>query len=111
MSDLQISVLPKEDAGEIRTIFRESDIRYSERMFTRDSVEGGVTLLGEFTIMAKTLGPVVIGSIGGWVAARQGRRVRIKMGDIEAEASSVKEVEELLTLIDKRNAESTQNKE
>ena len=109
MSDLQISALPKEEAGDLRTLFKEQDIRFTERVFVTDSADTGVTLLGEFTVMAKTLGPVVIGSIGGWVAARQGRRVRIKMDDIEAEASSVEDVEKLLSMIDKRKAEGAQN--
>ncbi|PTX36967.1 hypothetical protein IQ03_05291 [Gemmobacter caeni] len=105
MSDLEIAVFPKEDAGEFRTILKEQDIKYSERMFFRDSVDsGGVTLLGEFTMMANTLGPAVIGAIGGWVAARQGRKVRVKMGDIEAEAGSVEQVKELLALVHQQSA-------
>lgn len=105
MSDLEIAVFPKEDAGEFRTILKEQDIKYSERMFFRDSVDsGGITLLGEFTILAKVLGPVAIGAIGHWVVAKQGRKVRVKMGDIEAEAASVEEVKELLALVHKQSA-------
>ncbi|WP_085787624.1 hypothetical protein [Ketogulonicigenium robustum] len=105
MSDLEIAVFPKEDAGEFRTILKEQDIKYSERAFIRDSAgSGGITFLGEFTMMATTLGPAVIGAIGGWVAARQGRKVRVKMGDIEAEAGSVEQVKELLALVHKQSA-------
>ena len=48
MSDLEIAVFPKEDAGEFRTILKEQDIKYSERAYIRDSADsGGITFLGD----------------------------------------------------------------
>lgn len=106
MNDLEIAIVPKDDAEDFRTLLKEQDIKYSERAFIRDSGEyGGVTLLGEFTIMAKVLGPAVIGAVSAWFAARQGRKLRVKIGDIEAEAGSIEEVEELLALAHKQSAE------
>jgi hypothetical protein len=46
------------------------------------------------------LGPAVIAATaaicGAWVQARYGRKVRLKIGDVEAEGRSVEEIETLL---------------
>jgi hypothetical protein len=53
--------------------------------------------LGDFMIkFAATAGPALGTLIGAWLHARYGRKVRLKIGDIEAEAQSVEEVEKLL---------------
>src|SRR4051794_21428092 len=60
---------------------------------------GGATgwYLGEFFInLAAATGPVIGAAIGAWLQARYGRKVRVKIGDIEAEAHSAEEVEKLL---------------
>jgi hypothetical protein len=48
----------------------------------------------------KALGPPVISGLAGyaaaWVQARNGRKVRIRIGEIEAEARSISEIETLL---------------
>ena len=55
------------------------------------------THLGQFLI---TLGPTVIVAVAAvaraWVQARHGRKVRLKFGDVEAEARSPEEIEGLL---------------
>lgn len=43
-----------------------------------------------------TLGPMLGTAIGAWLHARYGRKVRLKIGEIEAEAQTVEEVETLL---------------
>jgi hypothetical protein len=57
----------------------------------------GDTHVGQYLI---TLGPPVIAAIaavaGAWVQARFGRKVRLKFGDVEAEARTPEEIEELL---------------
>lgn len=103
MSDLEIAVFPKEDAGEFRTVLKEQGIKFSERVYVRDAVDGGMTALGEFMFWGKELGVPAITGICGWLAARQGRKVRVKMGDIEAEAGSVEQVKELLALVQKQS--------
>ena len=55
-------------------------------------------LSGEFVItLAKTLGSLGLGGIiGAWIQAKHGRKVRLKVGDIEAEAQTPEEVERLV---------------
>ncbi|SAL85764.1 hypothetical protein AWB68_07796 [Caballeronia choica] len=54
--------------------------------------------LAEFII--KELGPNLITALaaaaGVWISGRSGRKVRLKVGDIEAEARTIEEVEQLL---------------
>jgi hypothetical protein len=45
---------------------------------------------------AATLGPMLGTAVGAWLHAKYGRKVRLKIGDIEAEAQTMQEVETLL---------------
>ena len=45
-----------------------------------------------------------IGVVGGWLVARQGRKVRVKIGDTEVEARTVTELEAILELAQKHIA-------
>ena len=63
--------------------------------------------LGQFVIVAKTATPIVaiigpaLGTvIGVWLHNRYGRKVRMKIGDIEVEAQTMDEVRELLHIIE-----------
>lgn len=60
----------------------------------------GDTHLGQFLI---TLGPPVVAAVaaiaGSWVQARYGRKVRLKFDDIEVEARTPEEIEDLLKRI------------
>jgi hypothetical protein len=71
---------------------------FSQRAMAFDSVEALGYPLAEFVI--KTLAPAVIPAAaavcGAWVQARYGRRVRLKIGDVEAEGRTTAEVEDLL---------------
>ena len=62
------------------------------------SWEGGFFLLGDFLVkFLEKLGPLGLAGIAGaWIQAKNGRKVRLKVGDLEAEAQSVEEVERLL---------------
>lgn len=106
MNDVEISVFPKDDLGDFRALLKEHDIKFSERVFFRDSADSGMTFLGEFMVIGKELGGHIIVGVCAWLAARQGRKVRIKMGDIEAEAGTIEEVKELLAMVQKRSAEN-----
>lgn len=54
--------------------------------------------LGDFIIkLAAIIGPVLGTAIGVWLHGRYGRKVRLKIGDIEAEAQTREEVEKLLS--------------
>jgi hypothetical protein len=57
------------------------------------------TYLGDFTIkLVATIGPVIGAALGAFMQARWGRKVRLKIGDIEAEAQTLEQVEHLLNL-------------
>jgi len=66
-------------------------------VYFRDAVGAGTTLLGKFIIpLTQTLGPPFFTLLGAWLTARYGRSVRLKIGDVEAQARTVEEVEKLL---------------
>jgi hypothetical protein len=60
----------------------------------------GTPLLGTFTIeLAKAAGPTLAAvgvAVAAWLQGRYGRKARLKIGDIEAEARTVEEVTELI---------------
>lgn len=59
------------------------------------TVMGG--FVGAFCLeMVKGVGPAMFTALGVWLQARYGRRVRLKVGDIEAEARTKEEVEQLI---------------
>lgn len=85
------------ELGELLAVLRAEKILVTTRMQFRDSAGAGTVSLGQFAIETiKVLGPVVTAAIGAWLQKRYGRKVRIKIGEIEAEAQSVEEVEQLL---------------
>jgi hypothetical protein len=56
-----------------------------------------VRFTGEFLIrLAAGAGPIVGTVIGAWLHAKYGRKARLKIGDIEAEAQTEQEVKDLL---------------
>lgn len=86
---------------ELRTFsgsLRAAGVRFSQRMMTFDAVDVTGYALAEYVI--KELGPAAIGVIGtaagAWISGRSGRRVRLKLGDIEVEARTVEDVDRLL---------------
>jgi hypothetical protein len=73
-------------------------------VFMQDDAEAGMTHLGEVVVKLAPAAMTAIGAVAGaWLQARYGRKVRIKYrdahGDVEAEASTPKEVERLLKTI------------
>ena len=55
--------------------------------------------VGDFIIkFVSALGPVVCAMLAAWLHARKGRKVRLKCGEIEAEAQTVDDVQRLLEL-------------
>jgi hypothetical protein len=52
---------------------------------------------GTFVIgMITGLSPILVNFVAAWLHGRSGRKVRLKVGEIEAEAQTVEEVEKLL---------------
>ena len=68
----------------IASALRATNAKVSFRMFMQEAIDAPSFLLGGFTIenvksVALVLGPIV----GAWLQARYGRKVRLKIGDIE----------------------------
>lgn len=58
------------------------------------------TYLGDFAIkVLGTIGPPIIAAIAGWLHGRAGRKVHLKVGEIEVDAPTIKEVEVLLARV------------
>lgn len=77
---------------------RTAGVAFSQRAMAFDSVDALGFPLAEFVI--KTLSPAVVPAAaavcGAWVQARYGRKVRLKIGDVEAEGRTTAEIETLL---------------
>lgn len=85
----------------IATALQSTGAKVSFQMFFQDAIGASSFLLGGFTIENLKSGAVILGPfIGAWLNARYGRKVRLKVGDIEAEARTVAEVEALLKKAD-----------
>ena len=87
----------QKELGTFNKSLRSAGVSFSPRAMTFDSVDAVGYQLPEFMI---TLGPPVIAALaavcGAWVQARYGRKVRLKVGDVEAEGRTVEEIESLL---------------
>jgi hypothetical protein len=67
--------------------------------FTSDRADGGDGFVGEFMVpFAPVAGSTLGAAAGAWLQGRAGRRLRLKMGDTEVEATSPGELYGLLTL-------------
>lgn len=95
----------QEALGLFGASLRSAGIPYSQTAITFDSADGGGYPLPEFIASLKVLGPASMGALGvvlgAWVQGRNGRKARLKIGDTEAEARTIKEVEALLDLAKK----------
>jgi hypothetical protein len=109
-AELKIALLPLSDEvaswdvqdafGEFATELQSHDVPISAQpLVVPPGYVGGAPdlLSGEFLLrVIPTIGPLVATAAGAWLHARYGRKVRIKAGDIEAEAQTAEEVEKLL---------------
>lgn len=76
---------------------RASGAKVSQLGFAMDAVDGGGYPLPEFVIDLLKVGVAPVAALCGvWLQAKFGRKVRLKIGDVEAEGRSTKEIEELL---------------
>lgn len=74
----------------------QSGVKNSQLILTMDSV-GGSLPLAEFVIDLIKMGTAPLAVLCGvWIQAKLGRKVRLKIGDIEAEGRSTEEIRELL---------------
>ena len=96
----QFSPEHQADISKVFAAFRDEGIKIEATGFAMDAIDavGGAT--GEFLAFATILGPPIIAALGGWFAGRNGRKVKIKVGEIEAEANSVKELDKVLARVE-----------
>jgi len=75
-------------------------IAYSQPALALDAGDAHGFPLPEFIVAIKVLGPPAISAIAAyaaaWAQAKNGRKVRIRVGEVEAEARTVAEVKQLL---------------
>lgn len=100
----------QEELVEFSNSLRTTGAMFSQRARAFDAAGAAGYPLAEFAI--KTLGPAIISAVaalcGAWAKARNGRKVRIKIGDIEAEGRTTEEIEGLLKrAADFRNSDRT----
>jgi len=81
---------------------RTAGIPYSQRAMAFDSADALGYSLPEFIFAIKDIATPLIGALGvvagAFVQARYGRKVRLKIGDDEAEARTTAELEELWSI-------------
>ena len=107
--ELELAFIPVPDDAPFRSSEYQRELRQFENSAQLQglAIASGVELrkvagaetvyLGDFTIkLAVVVGPALGTIIGAWLHARYGRKVRLKIGEIEAEAQTVEEVEKLL---------------
>lgn len=71
------------------------DVSYGHAMFDNATTVGGI--VGEFVLpLAQVVGPIVGVAVGAWIQGRAGRKVRLKVGDIELEANCPAEIDHLV---------------
>lgn len=87
---------------ELRTFsapLHEAGVKFTQRGIAFDSAQAMGYPLGEYFIsLAGIVGPIVGVALGAWINGRAGRKVKLKVGDIEIEANSQEEVEALLNM-------------
>ena len=71
-------------------------IKVQPRATFQKSGTGGSWLTGDFLVHLSALGTPAGALFGSWITAKLGRKVRIKVGDIEIEAANIEQVEQLL---------------
>jgi hypothetical protein len=87
----------QEELREFSESLRAAGVSFSQRAMAFDSVDAAGYPLPEFLV---TLGPPAIAALaaiaGAWVQARYVRKMRLKVGDVEAEGRTEEEIKRLL---------------
>ena len=80
----------------VMSALRNNNIDAVTPVMTLDSVEAHGGYTGEIAVLIQAVGPVLTGILGAWLQSKAGRKVRLKVEDIEVEARTVEEVAQLL---------------
>ena len=89
MERLELEVVDPDDGHwrhdiiDLSIHLRNADAGLRQRMFVKDASGGGMEQLAEMSVVVV---PAVIAAFATWFAARSGRSVRLKIGELEAEA-------------------------
>lgn len=75
---------------------RESHIKVDAPVMALDSAEAVGGFTGEIAVLVQAVSPILTGILGAWLQSKAGRKVRLKVGDIEVEARTVEEADQLL---------------
>lgn len=107
--ELKLTLIPAPDDPSLKAPEYQAGLRQFKQSLNSQGVEviaveihefsaiGFSGAAGEYSIkLAAIVGPVLGTAIGAWLHARYGRKVRLKIGEVEAEAQTVEEVEKLL---------------
>ena len=91
----------QQELSQFSESLRDAGLQFSQLALALDAVDGGGYRLPEFVVaLQNVLRPAVIAPVatlcGAWLQARFGRKVLLKIGDIEADGRSVEEIEALL---------------
>lgn len=118
----RIKLLPSAGDGElftpdcqagVRAFFqqlRDTGVIAHPAAFTMDCAGASGCLVGEFVLpFAQIAGPAIGVAVAAWFQGRAGRKLRLKVGDIEVEATTMQELEQLLDqAIARRDQQSKQ---
>lgn len=94
----------------VATALREHHIDADMPVMALDSVDAHGGYTGEIVVLLQAVGPVLTGILGAWLQSKVGRKVRLKVGDVEVEAKTVKEVDQLLERAQKLQASQERRK-
>ncbi|TGB31561.1 hypothetical protein [Burkholderia thailandensis] len=78
------------------TAIRENQIKVDAPVMALDSAEAVGGFTGEIAVLIQAVSPILTGILGAWLQSKAGRKVRLKIGDIEVEARTVEEADQLL---------------
>ncbi len=98
-SDEDAELFSEEYQKELSNFASQADIS-SQRRQTNDSFSGGSWALGEF--LFSNVGSLIeaLAILGAaWIQRRSGRKLRIKVGEVEIEANNKKEIEQMISHI------------
>jgi len=87
----------QQELRNVSSSLHEAGISFSQRGIAFDSAHAVGYPLGEYFIsLAQIAAPIVTAALVAWIHGRAGRKVKLKVGDIEIEATTQDEVDALL---------------
>ncbi|WP_232491763.1 hypothetical protein [Novosphingobium kaempferiae] len=107
MKMADVILLPSNDDPAITDVLLSADIHQFEAMVGESGRRRQVICFsagapevshwaGDYFIMITPIATALIAAAGAWFASKSGRKVRLRVGDVEAEASTIQEVELLV---------------